>query len=173
MKQRLLTIFLLLPSLLTVPRLLAQDDAVMADIHKRLSTPGYEATHDHDRILFVGEITALGPVFQGVCKGAVNQSVDYRVNDVLLGDPPDPIIHTGYINCTHVTLPSPPFTLHAKVIVYCFHNMSGKFFKCLSPLAFTEARLKQLKSWAAALPVPASASAHRSNAVPTSILLTK
>jgi hypothetical protein len=133
---------------LAVPRGIAQDEVVLADIHKRLMIPGYEARHDHDRILFIGEITALGSVYPNVpCKSAILQSVDYSISETLLGDPPEPTIHTGYVNCTGEALPSPPYTLHSKVIVYCFHNMSGKFFKCLAPVVFTDERLRKVKSW--------------------------
>ena len=135
---------------LTVPGGTARDEAVLADIHRRLMTPGYEARHDHDRILFIGKITALGGVNPYVpCKSAILQSVDYAISETLLGDPPEPTVHTGYVNCTSESLPSPPYTLHAKVMVYCFHNMSGKFFKCLAPVAFTDDRLKKVKSWIA------------------------
>jgi len=136
--------------ILAVPRLIAQDESVLSNIHKRLMIPGYEARHDHDRILFVGEITALGAVnAYAVCKAAIGQSVDYTISDTLLGDPPEPIVQTAYGNCTRESLPSPPYTLHARVIVYCFHNMSGKRFLCLAPVAFTGARLKKVKSWIA------------------------
>ena len=133
---------------LAVPGGIAQDEAVLADIHRRLRTPGYEARHDHDRVLFIGEITALGSINPHVpCKSAILQSVDYAISETLLGDPPEPTVHTGYVNCTGESLPSPPYTLQARVIAYCFHNMSGKFFKCLAPVAFTDERLKKVKSW--------------------------
>jgi hypothetical protein len=135
---------------LATPRGIAQDEeVVLTDIHKRLMIPGYEERHDHDRILFIGEITALGGVKPPYvpCKSAINQSVDYTILETLLGDPPEPTVHTGYVNCTGEPLPSPPYTLHNKVIVYCFHNMSGKFFKCLAPVAFTDERLRKVKSW--------------------------
>jgi hypothetical protein len=148
MKQNYSVLLLALISFLVVPTLIAQDDTVLADIYRRLMTPGYEARHDHDRILFIGGITALGGVNPHVpCKSAILQSVDYAISEALLGEPPEPTVHTGYVNCTGESLPSPPYTLHAKVIVYCFHNMSGKFFKCLAPVAFTDERLKKVKSW--------------------------
>jgi hypothetical protein len=150
MKRSLFALLLTLLLLLTVLRLGAQDETVLSDIRKRLRTPGIDARHDHDRFLFVGEILALGPVFQGVCKSGVVQSVDYGVGDILLGDPPDSVVHTGYINCTRQPLPSPPYTLRAKVIVYCFHNMRS--LHCLVPVAFNESRLKKIKSWIAAMP---------------------
>lgn len=142
MRRTLSITFLALLFLFAAPGLAAQEESALSDIHKHLKTPEYR--HDHQRMLFVGEIVELGPVFQGVCKGAVDQAVDFSVSEVLLGDPPEPTVHAGYINCTRKPLPSPPFTLHAKVIVYCFHNMG---FKCLAPVPFTDERLKTLNSW--------------------------
>jgi hypothetical protein len=148
MKRKFAPILFALISILAVPRVIAQDESVLSDIHKRLMTPGYEARHDHERIVFVGEITALGAVNpNAVCKAAIFQSVDYSILDALLGVTAEPIVHTGYVNCTREPLPSPPYTLHARVIVYCFHNASGKMLKCLAPVAYTDDRLKKVKSW--------------------------
>src|SRR6266403_1676295 len=105
MNKRYLTILFAFAFCLPVNRLVAQDESVLADLHKRLTTPGYEARHDHERMMFVGEIVELGPVFRGVCKEAVDQTVDFRVTDVLLGNPPQPTVHEGYVNCTHQSLP--------------------------------------------------------------------
>lgn len=127
-----------------------QDQSILADIHKRLQTPGIEARHDHDRMLFVGEIVGFGPVYQGVCKTGVSETVDFRVTSVLLGKPPQPVVHAQYINCSRMPLPSPPFTLHGTVIVYCFHNMGA--FKCLEPVRSTEHRIESAKSWVAHMP---------------------
>jgi hypothetical protein len=150
MKNKVAPLLFTLACILAVPRVIAQDESVLSNIHKRLMIPGYETRHDHDRILFIGEITALGAVSPfAVCKTAILQSVDYTISDTLLGDPPEQIVHTSYVNCTGESLPSPPYTLHAKVIVYCFRNMSGKSFKCLAPVAFTDDRLKKVKSWIA------------------------
>jgi hypothetical protein len=154
MKHKLAAPLFALVCTFAVPSAIAQDESVLSDIHKRLLIPKYEARHDHNRILFVGEITALGGVDRyAVCKAAVRlETVDYAIADTLdtlLGDPPEQLVHTGYVNCTGEALPSPPYTLHAKVIVYCFHNMSGKNFKCLAPVAFTEDRLKKVKFWIA------------------------
>jgi len=144
MKTNFAPLLFTLTCTLGVPRVIAQDDS--SDIHKRLSTPGYDSRHDYNRMVFVGEIIALGVVFQGVCKQPVNQNIDFRVSEILLGDPPEPRVRAGYINCTGEPLPSPPFTLHGKVIVYCFQSAG---FKCLAPVAFTEERLKAVKSWIA------------------------
>jgi hypothetical protein len=146
MKQNYYVLLLALISFLVVPTLIAQDESVLSDIHKRLSTPGYESRHDQNRMVFVGEIIALGAVFHGVCKQPVNQNIDFRVSEILVGDPPEPTVRAGYINCTGEPLPSPPFTLHAKVLVYCFHNAG---FKCLVPVTFGNDRLKRVKSWIA------------------------
>lgn len=140
-----LIVFLAVVLLVAPFSLLGQDEPELTDIHRRLQTPGIEARHDHRRMLFVGEIVALGPVFQGVCKQAVDQSVDYRVLEGLLGNPPNPIVRTGYVNCTRASLPSPPFTPHSKVIVYCFYNTGGP--KCLDPVRWSEQRIIIVKSW--------------------------
>jgi len=95
-------------------------------------------------LLFVGEIASLGPVFDGVCKEAVNQNVDFAVTDLLLGDLSDDTFHYGYPNCTRQPLPSPPFTLHARVILYCHHR-----HLCFQPLPATPERVKTVRAWIA------------------------
>jgi len=75
-------------------------------------------------------------------------SADFGVSEMLLGDPPEPTVRTGYTNCTRVPLPSSPFTLHAKLQVYCYHNMG---FKYLEPVTFADDSLKRVKSWIAKL----------------------
>ncbi len=93
-------------------------------------------------LLFVGEITALGPVFQGVCKVAVNQTVDFAVSELLLGDLPGNTFRYGYINCTRQPLPSPPFTLHSQVILFCHYRN-----RCEQPLPATPERLASVRAW--------------------------
>ncbi len=149
MKQNYCVLLIALISVPAVPTLIAQDKSVLSNMHKRLNTPGYESRHDHNRVIFVGEIITLGPVFHGVCKQAVNQNIDFSVSEILMGDPTEPTVHTGYANCTGESLPSPPYTLHTKVIVYCFQDMSDKHFKCLAPITFDSDRLKRVKSWIA------------------------
>lgn len=136
--------------LLAAPSGLGQDQSVLADIHKRLQTQGIEPRHDHDRTLFVAEIVGSGPVYQGVCKTAVSESVDFRVKSVLLGKPPQPLVHAEYVNCSRAPLPSPPFTLHSSVIVYCFQNMRA--LKCLDPVTSSEQRIQTVKRWIAQMP---------------------
>lgn len=122
-------------------------DAVFEKIHQGLRNA--EKLGYHRPIVFVGEITALGPVFQGVCKSAVNESVDFSVSRLLFGKFSGTVIQAGYVNCTMQPLPSPPFTLHASVIVYCeqFHSLS-----CLTPVPFTEDRERTVEAWIAAIP---------------------
>jgi hypothetical protein len=136
--------------LLANPRLHAQaegNDAALEKIHRRLTN--VEKLKYHKPIVFVAEISALGPVFRGVCKSAVNESVDFTISRLLFGQFPEKVMHAGFINCTWQPLPSPPFTLHANVIVYCeqFH-----FGGCLTPVDFSEERQKKVEGWIAAIP---------------------
>ena len=123
------------------------NDAVLAEIGKRLASP--EKLTYHKPVVFVGEISRLGPVYQGVCKEAVNQDVEFTISRLLWGDHPGSLIHTGYINCTGEPLPSPPFTLHAKVIVYC---EQASWLTCLAPVEFTNEHLSKIESWIATIP---------------------
>lgn len=126
---------------------LDQNNIVLEKIHERLTNT--EKLTYHKPIVFVGEITALGPVFQGPCKSAVNESVDFTISRVLFGKFSDTVVHAGYINCTMQPLPSPPFTLHASVIVYCEQL---PFMTCLTPVPFTEQRQRTVEAWIAAIP---------------------
>jgi hypothetical protein len=132
------------------PRLHAQaegNEAALEKIHRRLTN--VERLKFHKPVIFVGGITALGPVFQGVCKSAVNESVDFTISRLLFGQFPEKVMHAGFINCTRQPLPSPPFTLHATVIVYCEQlNFPG----CLTPVEFSEEREKKVEGWIAAIP---------------------
>jgi hypothetical protein len=124
-----------------------QSSTALEKIHQRLTNT--EKLTYHRPIVFVGEITALGPVFQGPCKSAVNQTVDFSVSRLLFGEFSDTVIHAGYINCTMQPLPSPPFTMNAPVIVYCERL---HFLSCLTPVPFTAERQKTLEAWIAAIP---------------------
>jgi hypothetical protein len=134
----------------------ADDASVLDKIHKRLTSP--EKLTYHNPIVFVGEISKMGPVYQGICKQEVNQDVDFTVFRLLFGNYHDSLVHTGYINCTTRPLPSPPFTLHVRVIVYCerFHHS----VHCLDPIEYSDEHLKKVESWiAAALTLSPSAQA--------------
>jgi hypothetical protein len=123
------------------------NDEALEKIYRRLTN--VERLKFHKPVIFVGEITALGPVFQGVCKSAVNESVDFTISRLLFGQFPEKVMHAGFINCTRQPLPSPPFTLHATVIVYCEQlNFSG----CLTPVEFSQERRKTVERWIAAIP---------------------
>ncbi len=122
----------------------AQDESehVFAQIHEYLKGDIRSRTFTSP-VLFVGEITSLGPVFQGVCKSAVGENVDFSVIELLLGDLSDDTFHNSYLNCTRQPLPSPPFTLHARVILYCHHHLS-----CFKPVPATPERVKTVRAWA-------------------------
>jgi len=124
------------------------DDATLSQIHHHLTST--EKLKYHQPVVFVGEITALGGVFQGPCKSAVSEHVEFTISHVLFGKFSDTVIHTGYINCTMQPLPSPPFTLHSTVIVYC--EPSKRFVNCLNPVPHTGEREKTVKRWIAATP---------------------
>ena len=121
--------------------------AALEKIHRQLTKP--ERLKYHKPVVFIAEISALGPVFQGVCKSAVNESVDFTISRVLFGQYPEQTLRAGFINCTRQPLPSPPFTLHATVIVYC---ELVNFFGCLTPVEFSEERQKRVERWIAAIP---------------------
>jgi hypothetical protein len=123
------------------------NDAALEKIHRRLTN--VESLKYHKPMVSVGEITALGPVFQGVCKSAVNESVDFSISRLLFGQFPGKVMHAGFINCTRQPLPSPPFALHGTVIVYCEQFYSST---CLTPVEFSEERQKKVEVWIAAIP---------------------
>jgi len=124
-----------------------QSNTALEKIHKGLTST--EKLRYHKPIVFVGEITALGPIFQGPCKEAVDESVDFAISRLLFGKFSGTVLHVGYINCTTRPLPSPPFTLHALVIVYCEQRPA---LDCLTPVQFTEKRQTTVEGWIAAIP---------------------
>jgi hypothetical protein len=95
-------------------------------------------------LLFIGQFTALGPVFQGVCKSAVNRTVDFAISEVLLGDLSEDTFHYGYPNCSWQNSPSPPFTLHKPVILFCHPHTY-----CFEPPPVTPERLASIRDWLA------------------------
>lgn len=123
------------------------EDTTLKQIHQRLTNR--EKLTYHKPVVLIAEITGLGPVFQGVCKSAVNQDVEFIVSRVLFGKFTDKVVHAGFINCTRQPLPSPPFTLHATVIMYCEHS---HFLSCVNPVPYTEARQRDVQSWISSIP---------------------
>jgi hypothetical protein len=142
--RRGLFVLAALPLLLS-GNLRAQDrsDRVFGQIHEYLKGD-IKARTSSSPLLFVGEITGLGPVFDGVCKSAVGQTVDFAVNELLLGDISEDTFHNSYVNCTRQPLPSPPFTLHAQVILYCHRDRV-----CFEPVPATAERVKTIRLWMA------------------------
>src|SRR6185437_12463701 len=68
---------------------------------------------------------------------------------LLFGQFSEKVLHTGFLNCTRRGLPSPPFTMRGTVIVYCEQL---HFPGCLTPVEFSEERLKEVEGWIAAIP---------------------
>lgn len=121
-----------------------QTDRTLGEIYKYLNRDmkSRESRAFASPLLFVGEIVALGPVFQGVCKAAVKQEVDFAVSELLLGDLPSDTFHYGYPNCTRHPLPSPPFALLSRVILFCHHR-----HLCEQPLPATPEHLAKVRAW--------------------------
>ena len=150
-RHRVVCYFVLcLCCLLPIQSLRAQlegNEADLEKIHRRLTN--VERLTYHKPMVFIGEISALGPIFQGVCKSAVNQRVDFAISRLLFGQFSENVMHAGFINCTRQPLPSPPFTLHGTVIVYCEQL---NFRSCLTPVEFSEERQRKVEGWIAAIP---------------------
>jgi hypothetical protein len=142
-------------SLILTGKLFAQDpsERVFEKIHEYLKGDVHARPYT-DPLLFVGEITALGPIYQGVCKEAVSETIDFAVSDLLLGDFTDDKLQYGYPNCTRQPLPSPPFTLHSKVILYCHHR-----HHCFEPVPVTPERLQTIRMWLAEAEDPEASAA--------------
>jgi hypothetical protein len=136
-------LFLLLVTI-ALPSRAADNDAVLVQLHERLINA--KKSGDARPVIIVGELSRLGPVSHGICKEAALQDVEFTVSSRLLGSDSRSVLRTGYENCTGQPLPSPPFTLHAKVIVYC--GYAGAPI-CLDPVEFREDRLAQVNRWIA------------------------
>jgi hypothetical protein len=121
-------------------------DAAMTNTWKHLLSPSRRI--NNQPFLFVGVIEAFGPIYTGVCKEAVSESVDFRIESVIRGEHQGSQVHAEYINCTQQPLPAVPFTLNGRVIVYCEHVPS---LKCLTPVGFSEQHLATVKSWTGGL----------------------
>lgn len=124
-----------------VPAQMTDSDAAITNLRGHLLGPS-RRTYSQP-LLFVGVIEAFGPIYMGVCKEGVGESVDFRIESVLLGSFQGKKLHASYINCTGKPSP-PPFTLRGRVIVYCEQSHS---LKCLIPVEFSEQRLAMIKSW--------------------------
>jgi hypothetical protein len=123
------------------------NDAAMKNIRKLLLSRSERTSNQH--LLFVGVVETLGPVYEGVCKQAVDEYVSFRIVNVISGKHQGSQVNTGYINCTGRPLPAPPFTLHGRVIVYC-EQMQSHSLKCLTPVEFSDQHLAAVRSWIAA-----------------------
>ena len=128
-------------------RLETQADSDFEDVDAELA--GTSGRPHYNPVLFAGPISQLGPVpHVFVCKEAVNQTVEFSVSELLVGKTTDSVVETSCVNCSNQSLPSPPFTLHAKVIVYCSET-AQKRNRCLVPVPSTAERLRKLRLWIA------------------------
>jgi hypothetical protein len=125
-------------------------DKILARAHQRLLK--LERFISPKPFIFVGEIIQLGPHCQGmcICKGAISQTVDFNIDRLLLGERQEMLVHTSYVNCSSSPLPSPPFTLHEKLIIYC--EQQPRFVRCFDPVKLTDERLKAVRTWISAIP---------------------
>lgn len=131
-------------------------DTILARAHQRLLK--VERFISPKPFLFVGEIIRLGPHCPWargmcVCRAAIEDDVDFAIDHLILGEHPDTLVHTRYVNCSpspSSPLPSPPFTLHQKLIVYC--EQQPGFVRCFDPVKLTDKRLKKVEAWIAAIP---------------------
>ena len=67
-------------------------------------------------LLFVGEITALGPIF-GCLQRRCRESVDFRIDEIVWGTRASAQVHASYINCTRKTAAST--VVHNQCTCYC------------------------------------------------------
>lgn len=121
-------------------------DAAMTNIRKHFLSSS-RRTYNRP-LLFVGVVEAFGPIYMGVCKEAVSEYVDFRIQSVISGEHQGSRVRAGYINCTQHPLPASPFALNGRVIVYCEQAPS---LRCLAPVGFSEQKLAAIRSWTAGL----------------------
>lgn len=129
---------------------ISPEDAAMAETRDWLL--GKHRRYAQNPGMYIAEISWIQPWPVGrmvICKSAISQRVEFTVLEVLTGKAPDEKIRTGYINCSPQSLPDPPFSLHARVILYCNERHDG--FGCATPITENEERLKKVRSWIAAV----------------------
>jgi hypothetical protein len=142
----MLTLFVLCHLVLAQFGQVTDGNAAMTNIRKQLLSA---STRTYNKpFLFVGVIGAFGPIYMGVCKEAVDEDVEFKIESIILGEMQGSQLRTSYINCTQRPLPDPPFKLNGRVIVYCVQVPS---LKCLAPVEFSEEHLAAIKSWTAGL----------------------
>ena len=124
------------------------DGKVLGTIHDRLLDKGRIASDQP--FIFVGNIARLGPPFEGPCNKGLGDVVDYSVSHLVWGKFTDPTAHAVYITCGHAALPAPPFTMGAKMIVYCEHPQGA--LTCLDPIPYSDDTLQRTQQWTASLP---------------------
>ena len=127
--------------------LCADSTQSLAAVHKRLQD--HRGLAQHHALVFAGEITRMQAIPRPRCSAGVEHRVTYRISEILWleSDSPDApgyTVHKGFIDCTEKPLPSPPFAVGTKVLVYC---ETERDFACLAPVEFTRQHEMKVRTW--------------------------
>jgi len=119
----------------------------LAAISKRLQD--HRGVAQHRALIFEGEIVRLQAIRRPTCRAGVEHRVTYRISQILWQEPDSPetpgyTVSKGFIDCGEKPLPSPPFVVGTKVIVYCETTRS---FSCLPPVELTGKNREKVRSW--------------------------
>lgn len=119
----------------------------LAAISKRLQDR--RGVAQHRSLIFEGEIVRLQAIRRSICRAGVEHRVTYRISEILWQEPDSPetpgyTVSKGFIDCAEKPLPSPPFVVGTKVIVYCETRRS---FSCLPPVELTGKNREKVRSW--------------------------
>jgi hypothetical protein len=138
---------LLLLSLLAPLFLRADPTESLDAIYRRLQD--HRGLAQHHAVVFEGEITGLQAIPRPSCKAGVEHRVTYRISEILWLEPDKPeapgyTVSKGFIDCREQLLPSSPFVVGAKVLVYC---ETRRDFACLPPVELTNQNRMRLRSW--------------------------
>jgi hypothetical protein len=135
----------------TPPLLSAQSAAPLEEIHSLLKNHR-KLAQEHGSIL-VAEITKMEAIRRSACKSGIEHRVTYRVVENLRVEPDSPIepgyvITEGFVDCGKKQLPSPPFAVGVKVLLYC-----GRLerYNCLPPTSNKTDNSERLDAWLDAL----------------------
>jgi len=119
----------------------------LAAISKRLED--HRGLAQHRALIFEGEIAQLERIRRPTCRAGVEHRVTYRILKILWQEPDSPetpgyTVSKGFVDCTEKPLPSPPFVVGTRVVVYCETRRS---FACLPPVELTSKNREKVRSW--------------------------
>ena len=133
------------------PLLSAQSGAPLEEIHSQIENHR-KLAQKHGSIL-VAEIAKTEAIRRSACKSGIEHRVTYRVVENLWVEPDSPIepgyvITEGFVDCREKQLPSPPFAVGVKVLLYC-----GRLdrYNCLPPALNSTDNSERLHTWLDAL----------------------